>query len=168
MLGKFSVALGALFLSAGAANAWSASVDGPDVFGNIKVIATEGSGRDAIVVQCDSKEELYVAFIKRKKEFEEIPELPASLLIQVNSGEPLRLSATLRSWNDNYMGFVATGREPALVQAINAIKGASGRINVGAEVSGNQVSATFGSRGSTSAMNKVIASCKLNAIQPPA
>ncbi|OBQ83759.1 hypothetical protein A9K71_23350 [Mesorhizobium sp. WSM3873] len=58
--------------------AWQANTEGPDVFGITKVIATEGSLRDSLVVQCDSKDTLFVAYIMRKKEFDEVPEGPAT------------------------------------------------------------------------------------------
>ena len=154
-------------LGVDAAWAWSATVDGPDVFGVTKVIATEGSGREGIVVQCDSKDQLHIATIFRKKEFEDIPEFPATLLIKVGEAEPFKLGATLRTWNDNYGGIVVSGRTPELVAVVKAISTAKSKINVGYEIGGEQFSATFGARGSTSAMQKAINGCKLTDIELP-
>ncbi len=152
-------------MAAPAAAAWYANVDGPDVFGQTKVLAGEGSQRESIIVQCNSKDELMLAFIERKKEFADVAPAAATLLVQVDSGEPYRLDADYRSWNDNYAGIVASDRA-AILPVINAIKGAKSKVNVGAELFGNQISASFGARGSTSAIQKVIDGCKLTAAPP--
>lgn len=149
--------------------AWQASTEGPDVFGVTKVIATENGLRDSLVVQCDSKESLFVAYILRKKEFEDVPEGPATLYLQGSSGSPLKLAATIRTWNDNYAGVVAVGRVPEVMAAIQEIKNSKAKVNVGYDIAGNQASASFGSRGSTAAMQRVIDGCKLSDIPlPPA
>ncbi|MER9791516.1 hypothetical protein [Mesorhizobium sp. M0213] len=149
--------------------AWQASTEGPDVFGVTKVIATEGGPHDSLVVQCDSKETLFVAYVLRKKEFEDVPEAPATLYIQGSGGTPLKLEATMRTWNDNYAGVVAVGRSPELMAAIQEIKNSKAKVNVGYEIGGNQDSASFSSRGSTTAMQRVIDGCRLSDIPlPPA
>jgi len=155
-----------LSLTAPTALAWDVSIDGPDVFGVTKVFTTEGNAREAIVVQCDSKDELFVALIFKKKEFEDVPTIPATLLFQINGATPVKLEATLRAWNDNYGGVVASGRVPELVDTIKAIQDASGKINAGYEALGNQASASFGSRGSTDAMQKIMKHCLLDGIAP--
>ncbi|MUT27297.1 MULTISPECIES: hypothetical protein [Mesorhizobium] len=53
--------------------------------------------------------------------------------------------------------------------AIQEIKTSKGKVNVGYDIAGNRDSASFSSRGSTSAMQRVIDGCKLSAIPlPPA
>ncbi|QOF70686.1 hypothetical protein IG197_23260 [Aminobacter sp. SR38] len=155
--------------SSSIALAWDANVEGPDVFGVTKVIATVGGLRDGMVVQCDSKEDLFVAFIFRKKEFEDVTSGPATLYLQGASSEPLKLPAELRAWNDNYGGVVVSGRDPQVLAAVKEIQEARSKLNVGFEVGGSQNSASFGSRGSTKAMEKVIQGCKLGDLtKPPA
>jgi hypothetical protein len=133
------------------------------------VIATEGGVRDSLVVQCDSKETLFVAYVLRKKEFEEVTEAPAMLYIQGSSASSLKLEATIRTWNDNYAEVVAVGRIPELMAVIAEIKDSKGKVNVGYDISGNQDSASFSSRGSTKAMQRVIDGCKPSDIPlPPA
>ncbi|MDH4988596.1 hypothetical protein QEZ47_24380 [Aminobacter anthyllidis] len=168
----FKSSLISLFLVAGSssiAHAWEANIEGPDVFGVTKVLATVISLREGMVVQCDSKEELSFAFIFRKKEFEDVVAGPATLYLQGASSEPLKLPAELRVWNDNYGGVVASGRDPQVLAAIKEIQEARSKLNVGIEIGGSQNSASFGSRGSTKAMEKVIQGCKLADIaKPPA
>ncbi|RWD96080.1 hypothetical protein, partial [Mesorhizobium sp.] len=69
--------------------AWQANTEGPDVFGVTKVLATEGNDRESLVVQCDSKDVLFVAYIMRKKEFDAVTEGPATLYLQGNGPTPL-------------------------------------------------------------------------------
>jgi hypothetical protein len=168
----FKLSLISIILVAGSsslAHAWDANVEGPDVFGVTKVIASVGGLRDGMVVQCDSKEDLFIAFIFRKKEFEDVAAGPATLYLQGASSEPLKLPAELRAWNDNYGGVVASGRDPQIFAAIKEIQEARSKLNVGFEIGGSQNSASFGSRGSTKAMEKVIQGCKLADIaKPPA
>lgn len=146
------------------AMAWTATTEGPDVFGNTKVFASSGGRRDTLVVQCDQKEQLLIAIIYPKKKFENIPEAPATLLIKASDGAPVSLSANMRSWNDNFYGVSASGRTKELVGIVRAIGAAKRKIQVGIEVGGIQQSSTFSSRGSTKAMNKVIKGCKLDQI----
>lgn len=163
---KKIVSIFVLMITAGPALAWDASVEGPDVFGVTKVFASDAAGRESLVVQCDSKDVLFVAFIMRKKEFEETPVAAAKLLIQVDGASPVTLEALRRDWNDNYFGVVAEGRTAELVSMVKAIQGGKGKINAGVDVEGVQYSATFSTRGSTSAMTKVINGCGLASIPP--
>ena len=141
---------------------WNARVEGPDVFGNVKAFATTTGSDESMVVQCDQKDDLFVAFVFRKKPFEEMPSLPAELLVQVDGGTPLKLVATLRSWNDNYGGVIASGRAIEQLTALRLIASARGKINVGAVIFGKQISSSFSSQGSKSAMERSIKSCKLD------
>lgn len=165
MLRTIMLAGCAFMLTGTSAYAWTANVDGPDVFGVTKVFAIEGGERESLVVQCDSDENLFIAYIFRKKEFETVNETPATLLIQINGEQPASLSATMRAWNDNYGGVVASGRTAENIAVVTAIGKASGKINIGFEFLGNRESASVGSRGSTAAMKKVMDLCKL---LPPA
>lgn len=120
--------------------AWGTHVEGPDVFGVTTVIALDEAARDSLVVQCDSKDQLVIAMISRKKEFEETPVSPATLLIQVDGATPVILEAVLREWNDNYAGVIATaGRSPDLIAVVKAIQSGKSKINAGVDISGNRI-----------------------------
>lgn len=154
----------ALAVPTGASAQWQTTVDGPDVFGNVKAIAISGGLRQSMIIQCDQKEDLFIAFIERKKEFEDWGETAAEFLIQIDSSQPIKLKATLRDWNNNYVGVVASGRTVELVSVISAISTAQTKINIGWVVRGRQNSASISASGSTAAAASVIKNCKLDAI----
>jgi hypothetical protein len=146
-----------------AANAeWTAKVEGPDVFGNTKVLATTDGFRESIVVQCDQKDEMFIAYVFRKKEFDSVTSTTADFLVQTDGGQPTKLNASLRNWNDNFAGVVASGKSAEIISVIKAIASARGKIGVGVVVRGNQISASFGSSGSRAAMDKVLKNCRLD------
>lgn len=167
---RILIAAAAGLLSCGTASAWEAFVEGPDVFGTTKALVSEGTRRDGMAIQCDSKGMMAFAYIFRKKEFEDVAETPASLFVQTDKkAPPARLDATMRAWNDNFGGVVVTGVSPELMDVIRSIGAASGRIGVGFEARGNRWSAEFSSRGSTSAIAKLLKACNLeNGGLPPA
>lgn len=142
--------------------AWDAFVKGPDVFGETTVLAGEEAAQSRFAIQCKSSGQVTVALIFPKKEFAEVTETSATLYIATSSAEPIKLDAKLRSWNDNYSGIVAAAEPAELMPIIEGIRDAKGKINAGAEVNGNRMSDIFSSSGSTAAMNKVIAGCKLS------
>lgn len=146
------------------AAAWTINVDGPDVFGKMKALAAEGSDTEGLVVQCDSKDELDLAYIFKADKPDEISEAEANLYIQTNGNAPVKLQATIRGWNSAYGGVVAAGRTAEIVHEIEAIRDAKGPIQIGAEVDGNQVSASVTSNGSTAVMQRLIDACKLSDI----
>ncbi len=147
--------------TSGAASAWEASVEGPDVFDKVTVIASETGLNDSLVVQCDSESELFIAYIFRKKEFEETPTIPAKLFLKWGDESPLILEASHRNWNNNFGGVVASGRDENTMKAISGIRDAKGKIQVGFEVVGNRISASFSSRGSKKPMTTIIEKCRL-------
>lgn len=140
---------------------WSAHKEGPDVFGTTKVIAVTSGDRQSLVVQCNDKDELYIAYIFLKKKFDEVSTSPADLLFQIDGATPTHLAAEIRNWNDDYAGVVADGRSPEIVNVLRSIRDGHVRINVGVIVAGNRDSASFETSGSTSALEDVIAGCKL-------
>jgi hypothetical protein len=144
---------------------WSARVEGPDVFGNTKVHASEMSLTEGLIVHCDQKDELNIAYIFRKKPFDELSTTSGELLVQTDSGAPLKMAASLRNWNDNFGGVVASGRSAELVTVLRAIGAAKNKINIGVVIRGNQISASFGSQGSRIAIEKAIKSCKLDELE---
>lgn len=159
---RFTTMAFAFVLFNSTANAWEATIEGPDVFGNVKVFSSEyRTPSESLVVECDSNGKLLLAYIFRKKEFQEVSILPATLLVMAENNNILKLKAELRSWNDNYAGIVASEDKDQTLSAIRAIRDARGKIEVGAEIAGNQISASFGSRGSSKSMKKVLESCKL-------
>lgn len=151
----------ALLLSASPAFAWGVNVEGPDVFGDTKAIATVDSGRNSLVVQCDSNDMLYLAFIIPKKKFEDIPSRPAKFLVQIDAGQPSTLDADFRSWNDDYAGFVMSGRSAELISTVLSFGTAKTKINVGYDIAGNRDSASFGARRSTKTIEKLAKACAL-------
>lgn len=144
------------------AAAWDVRVEGPDVFGITKALAGTKNGRETLVIQCDSQDELYLALISPKKEFDEIPTLPAKFLIQIDSGTALTLDAVMRTWNDKNAGIVMSGRSEDIISAIKSMGTAKSRVNVGYEVAGMRESATFGARGSTKTVERVVKVCGLD------
>jgi hypothetical protein len=144
-----------------AAFAWEVFVEGPDVFDKTKVVATESNFNEGLTIQCNSDDELLIAYIFKKKEFDSVAETPGKILIKVGEAPPMKLDGSLRAWNDNYGGVVASGRDPELVNVIKQIKDAKGKIQIGIEFLGSQASAEVSSRGSTKAMETVLSKCKL-------
>jgi hypothetical protein len=146
----------------GNAHAWDALVEEPDVFGKVKVVATENSINQSLVVQCDSEAELFLAVIVRKKEFEDVTEAPAKLYVQTSDAGPAILEASFRNWNDNYAAVVASGRELEIINVISAIGSAKKKIKVGYEVLGLRESANFSSRNSKATVETIFEKCKLS------
>jgi hypothetical protein len=142
---------------------WTAHADGPDVFGTTKVVAVTDGPRQSLIVQCDDKDQLFLAFIFAKKEFDNVPTVPANLLIQTDGGTPVHLMAEIREWNDNYAGVVVEGRTPELVNVLQSIHDAHLHINIGIAVGDNRQSASFEADGSTAAIDEVFSGCKLRA-----
>lgn len=143
---------------------WFANIEGPDVFGNVTVIAQTGNERDGFVVQCDQQDQLILAYVIRIKEFESINPAPAELLIQADTNPPKSLSAELGGWNNNFAGVSVRGRTSELVDIVRMIGSAKSKINIGVIINGNRMSESFDSGGSTSAMKTVITGCKLGDI----
>lgn len=144
------------------AAAWNAIVDGPDVFGKTTVVAMEMGAQASLVLQCDSEGEVLLALTFPKKAFDEVDEQPADLYFSASEAAPLKFSATLRSWNDNYAGVVATLDKDTQNTIIAAIQGAKGSIKAGADIRGNRMASNFSSKGSASAMKKLTNGCKLS------
>ncbi len=158
---KLLVAALGLALMSTPAFAWDAFVDGPDVFGKTRVIAGEESVQSMLVVQCESDGDTMIALTFGKKAFDDVTEQAADLYFAASDDAPRKLAAKLRSWNDNRGGVVAVLDGDDLKAVITAISEAKGKIKVGADISGNKIADNFSSRGSTSAMKKVIDGCKL-------
>lgn len=160
MKGILSIAI-TFLISSTSAFAWDATVDGPDVFGKTKVVALDGALNNSLVVQCDSETDLFIAFIFKKKEFQEITEIAAKLFIKTTEASPTILEATYRNWNDNYAGVVASGKTDDIIRLVNSIGLAKGKIEVGYDVAGIRESASFSSRRSTQTIKTVVEKCKL-------
>jgi hypothetical protein len=159
MTGQWQVSLLAI---SSQARAWDVRVEGPDVFGLTKVLGGTTNGRETLVVQCNSEDELFLALIFPKKEFEEIPTLPAKFFLQTDSEKPQVLDAVLRTWNDKNAGIVMSGRSEDIISAIKGMGTAKSRVNVGYELSGMRESASFGARGSTKTIDRIVKDCKLS------
>lgn len=156
-----------------AAAQWFANVTGPDVFGNTEVVAAASSPTsNALVVQCNADDKLVVAFISPASEslMDKISnmgnQLPADLLIKVGQKSVRKFDAIMQVWNNNYIGVVTSGRIPEIVDLIREISGGSGKISVGVVFLGNRETDSFGTSGSTVAMNTIMRSCKLGDIGP--
>jgi hypothetical protein len=156
-----ALAVSLLSVTSNSALAWVTNVEGPDVFGNTKVTISSGELSENLVVQCDQKEELSLAYIFQKKEFQKIPETAATLYIQTGKEPPIKLEATVRGWNKDYAGVVASGRTFEIMGVIKAIGAAKGRIQIGVEAHGNRMSGSVNSHGSTKAIKILIKTCKL-------
>ena len=171
LAGAAALLIGSIILSHPAQAQWASKVIGPDVFGNTTVIATVGSETgDALVIQCNQKDTLDLAFLSpaTPSDIDELSKtdatIPAQLLIKVDQGHVVTFNAQLQQWNNNYVGVVASGRTTDIVAIVNAIGKATSQISVGTEIMGNQTSDTFGTDGSTDAMDTATTSCKLGAI----
>jgi hypothetical protein len=150
---------------------WGARVDGPDVFGTTKVIAAVSSASgDGLVVQCDGKDALLLAYIMpgTPSELSELSQagtgVPIDLLVKAGNDAVRTFTAQLSRWNNKYMGVVAQGRTPELVAMVRAIGAASGRISVGVDFLGHKQSESFGADGSTAAMNTAVKDCNLDKV----
>jgi hypothetical protein len=118
-------------LVAGTASAdWTVTVQEPNVFGNTKVLAGNGNDRRALIVWCDN-DNLQIAFLEKKKEFAEIQQIHAKLLIQIDGVAPTTHDAITGSWNDNYGGVIVNGRNKEIVDVVRSISSAHHAINVG-------------------------------------
>jgi hypothetical protein len=154
-------------LGAAWAQQWQVRVTGPDVFGNTKVIAVvEGPNDDALVVQCDAKDQLELAYIEAVPS-SEISQavgksVPETFLIKAGSGNVQKFDAILQVWNNTHFGTGVSGRTPQLIAVLNAIGTATGAINIGVEsAAGDTTSQTFSAAGSTAVMHTVITNCNL-------
>ena len=143
-----------LSLQTATAIAWDAQVTGPDVFGATKVFASTGGIRENLIVQCDSDKLLFIALLFPKKEFEAVNETPATLFVQIDSDSPQKLTATLRSWNDNFAGIVVTDRE-VVARLVFGIEGSKQIVKVGYDIFGVRDSMEFSSRGSKNGLPAV-------------
>ena len=152
---------------------WAVRASGPDVFGNRKVIAfVPSTSGDALIVQCNQKDKLYVALIERASEREmnqlsESAGLPATLLVRVDQGKVHKFSAKLRQWNNKYLGVVVNGRLPKIVSLLREIGIGNTGISVGSEIFGSEFSESFGVIGSGNAMNTAIKDCNLADVEAP-
>lgn len=163
--------IGSIVFSHPAQAQWASNVTGPDVFGNTTVIATVSSETgNALVIQCNQNDTLDLAFISpaTPADLDALSKtnvtIPAQLLVKVDQGHVVTFNAQLQQWNNNYVGVVASGRTTDIVSIVNEIGKATSQISVGTEIMGNQTSDTFGTDGSTAAMNTASTSCKLGDI----
>lgn len=171
MSGGFGILLG--FGIAPAAQAqWYAHASQPDVFGNRTVEAfTVANSGDGLVVQCDQKHTLKLAYVfpataKEVDQATEMSGVPETLLLRVDKNAVMKLSATMEPWNNTHAGFVVSGRHYATVKAIQEMGTAQAVIGVGVDLMGHDESDNFTAAGSTAAMQTVIKDCKLDSIKP--
>ncbi|SIQ22768.1 MULTISPECIES: hypothetical protein [Acidiphilium] len=162
-----------LFSSQVALAQWGARVQGPDVFGATTVVAATGnSSEDGLVIQCDNKHSLYIAYIipGRKSELNEMSQadsgIPVTLLMKIDSNPVVKFKAELKMWNNTYLGIVTSGRRTKLFDIIKSLATAKTNVSVGADLMGSKQSDTFGVSGSTAAMSTVTKDCALNNIKP--
>lgn len=142
--------------------AWDAMVNGPDVFGETTVLAGEEGMQSKLVVQCNSKGEVVIAMISPKKQFDSVNETEAALFFAFNADQPVKISARLRSWNDNFAGVVSTATKDETIPLLIGIRDAKGPIKAGADILGNKISDSYSSSGSTAAMKTLLEKCKLS------
>ena len=151
-----------VFCLSASSYAWDYKVEEPDVFGVKKFFAQDAKLRESLVVQCDSKGFMAIAYIFKIKQFSEIEKLTAKLFVKGNSDSPIVVDAVRSKWNDNYGGIVAIGENNETNLLIQEIRDAKKNIQVGVQIGGNQFSASFSSRGSTKSMKAAITACNLN------
>jgi len=158
----------ACFVIAGSASAqWTARIDPPDVFGNVAASAQSVGYSGGLVIQCDQKNSLFLAYLIRKKEFERWDARPIEFLIQLDDQPVRKYAASLRNWNANYAAAAISGRRTELVETIRGIAAARTRINLGWVVEGRQISVATPVGEATTAIDDVIAACKLDEIGKP-
>ena len=135
------------------------------------VAAVTSDSQDGLVVQCDDKDTLDIAYLSpgTKSELDTMSQdgsaVPAELFVKVNQGGVQKLDAVMKQWNNKYLGFVASGRTPDMVAVVKAIGAANNHISIGVEIAGEKQAKSFDAAGSTSAMSTVIKDCKLDAIK---
>lgn len=167
-------ALSVPVVSRSAAAQWAVKATGPDVFGNEKVIAlVPSSSGDALIIQCDQKDSLYIALIEHgtSSELNQLSEMPsgipAKLFVKVDQDAVQKFDAKLKQWNTRYLGVVASGRTPGMVAVLREIGSGNHQISVGTEILGSKDSDSFGVLGSASAISTVLRDCKLDTIAAP-
>lgn len=166
MFGKFLIAAALTTLATtSVASDWIARVEGPDIFGKTTVLALASSGRQNLVVQCDTETAPVVALTDRTATPIETTVPSVVFLLKAGGSDLIKAQATYAKWNEDYDG--ATVNEPAATTAmIVAISNATGEIQVGLDIFGNKVSASFTSRGSTNAMKQVTEHCPAPETEP--
>jgi hypothetical protein len=142
-------------------------VVGPDVFGTTKVTAVVANPSDnGLVVKCDSSGSVSLAYVFPAppdiiNQVSNGTDVTGDLLLRVGTGKLEKLSGKLDSRNEKYLGFVSDGPVADLVTAVQAIGAASGHLDIGLSINDHHLSDSFGTVGSTDAMNKVLSDCKL-------
>ena len=139
---------------------WTGYTKGPDIFGNTTGIASASGANGRLIVQCD-KDELMIAYIMRKKEFEEVHTIPASLLVKIDAGDVSNLDGSYRNWNDNYSAIAVDDRSAGLIAIVKKIGQSKETIQIGGVINGHQLSDSFPASGSTAAISKIVQACKL-------
>jgi hypothetical protein len=152
---------------------WTAKVTGPDVFGSTTVVAVVSSvTHNGLVIQCDDKDSLEMAniFPATISEMDNMSKidagLPAKLFVKVDQGPVKIFDARLRTWNNTYLAFAASERTSDMVALVRSIGAAKSGISIGTEINGHRQSESFGSIGSTNAINTLIKGCKLDDVKP--
>lgn len=141
---------------------WLTNVEGPDIFDDTTVHAMVEGTSGSLVIHCKSSDpELDIAYVFSKKEFDDVPPVPVSLVVRVDGGPSTKLEAKARPWNDKRGAFVASDRS-ATLSVVKEIGVASSSVEIGVKLPGGyRFSDRFDAVGSTKAMNSVLEGCAL-------
>ena len=131
-LASATIAILALSFLAPAHAAWSVNVEGPDVFGDVKVIAVNQSpSGSALIVQCTQDNQLDIAYIEPAKDVPDGTSVPVQVAIQVDRSSPVMLNGVMARWNDKYVGASLSGRSAENIAVAKAIAAAKEKVSIG-------------------------------------
>lgn len=152
--------LSMMLLPSGAAAQWSVQQSDEDVFGNINV-TVDGAGDNggSIRFECGSSNEPFLAYLIRDSSGD-IPDFPAEFIHVDQNGERHSSPATLRAWNENYVGVVI--EDFAMLRGVaEHMIVAQGTIPIGVDIPvlDMRVSDTFVPYGSTAAGKAILEHC---------
>lgn len=161
-----------LVIAATSAAEWSYSQKGPDLLGKIENYAvgsdSEGLG-NLLVIRCVGNDTLELALLEPSTASQvgaaaaKLAGVRVQMFVKVDNSPAQRFdNATVEVWNRNATGVVIEGRTPELLQLVRSIGTAKRKIAVGVNLGYNLVIRTFGTDGSTAAVNAVTKVCQLD------
>jgi hypothetical protein len=160
-----------LVAAATSAAEWSYSQKGPDWLGKIEnyAVGSDSGGLGGLlVIRCVGNDTLELALLEPSTGSQigaaaKLVGVTTRMFVRVDNS-PVKSfdNATVEVWNRNAIGVVIEGRTPELLQLVRSIGTAKSKIAVGFNLGYNLVIRTFGTVGSTAAVNSVIKACQFD------
>jgi hypothetical protein len=165
---SFAVLVG----TATSAAEWSHSQKGPpDSLGKIEnyAVGSDSAGLgDLLVIRCVGNDTLELALLEPSTASQvgaaaKLGRVTVQMFVKVDDSPTQRFAnATVEVWNKNATAVVIEGRTPELLQLVHSIGTANSKIAVGVDIGNDLVIRTFGTDGSTAAINAVTKACQLD------